>query len=61
MQVFKQRFGGVLHFGIQLARSSDSVHNVQSSNLVALLDDNSQTMLSVGLLEETELIMDVLS
>lgn len=51
----------MLHFGIQLARSRDAVHNVQSMNLVALVDDNSQTMLSIALLEETELIMDVLS
>jgi hypothetical protein len=30
-------------------------------NLVALVDDNSNTMLSIALLEETELIMDILS
>ena len=51
----------MLHFGIQLARSRDAVHNVQTMNLVALVDNNSQKMLSIALLEETELIMDVLS
>jgi hypothetical protein len=30
-------------------------------NLVALVDDNSNTMMSIALLEETELIMDILS
>jgi hypothetical protein len=61
MQVFKQRFTRVLHFGIQLARIGDAQYNVKSMNLVALVDDNSNTMLSIALLEETELIMDILS
>jgi len=61
LQFFRDRFAKVLHAGISLAKRSDAQYNTQSLNIVRLNDDLSQTMLSLALLEETELTMDVLS
>lgn len=61
MQFFRERFTRVLHAGVSLAKRSDVEFNAQSLNITALNDDHSQTMVSLALLEETELTMDVLS
>lgn len=61
MQFFRDRFAKVLHAGIHLARKVEGVNNPGSLNVTGLNDDQSQMMITLGLLEETELIMDVLS
>ena len=50
----------MLHAGVSLAKRVDGHYNANSINIVGLNDDQSQTMLSLALLEETELIMEVL-
>jgi len=55
MQFFNSRFTKVLHAGAHLARKQDQF------NAIALNDDSSPIVISLGLLEETELIVDVLS
>lgn len=55
LRSFGDRFSRVLHTGVHLARQIDINHNQ------VLVDDKRQQLLSLALLEETELVMDVLS